>query len=126
MKRGMYCFWRVPKEAKVAAQKAKPKLDQLNLQLQNLLYERNYYMKEIRGCKDFKPKHEVSDLIDIEQFLEKAPEWNKTEPTQDSPVAHHKFMLQRLQFELQERKRFVSNIRWQPLSLTSVSDFAKI
>jgi hypothetical protein len=33
---------------------AKTRLDRANLQLQNQLYERNYYAKEIKSCHSFK------------------------------------------------------------------------
>ena len=33
---------------------AKAELDSLNLVLQNLLYEKSHYEKEIRTCEDFK------------------------------------------------------------------------
>src|SRR5689334_12652969 len=39
---------------KVDHQKEKVKLDQLNLQLQNLLYEKAHLKREIQACKDFK------------------------------------------------------------------------
>jgi hypothetical protein len=39
---------------KTETQNSKQKLDQLNLQLQNLLYEKNNLKKEILRCRDFK------------------------------------------------------------------------
>jgi hypothetical protein len=35
-------------------QKEKVKVDSLNLQLQNLIYEKNYLKREIQSCKDFR------------------------------------------------------------------------
>lgn len=41
-------------ESKAVTAESKHEVDQSNLQLQNLLYEKNYYNKEIASCQNFK------------------------------------------------------------------------
>lgn len=44
---------------------AKTELDSLNLVLQNLLYEKTHYEKEIRACQDFKFAPFLPDQISV-------------------------------------------------------------
>lgn len=41
------------KQSKITTAKAKLEMDAINLQLQNLLYERSHFEKEIINCQDF-------------------------------------------------------------------------
>lgn len=48
---------------------AKIRLDHANLQLQNHLYERNYYAKEIKTCHSFKYAQSLTDLISVRESI---------------------------------------------------------
>jgi chorismate mutase len=89
-------------QRRAAVRQAKAQLDSFNLQLQNLLYERNHYLNEIQQCRDYKAKHQVEDLIVEEDFLQQA--------TDTTSLAPHQVMLNRLTFELQERKRYAVGV----------------
>ncbi|MED6199102.1 THO complex subunit 5B [Stylosanthes scabra] len=43
------------------------------LHLYNLMYEKSYYVKAIKACKDFKSKYPDIDLVPQEQFFRDAP-----------------------------------------------------
>lgn len=81
---------------------AKLPVDYTTLQLNNLLYQKNHYLKAINACKDFKSKYPDIELVPEEDFYRDAPEEFKKDPAlkEDS----HKQMLERLNFELYQRK----------------------
>eukprot|EP01135_Chromosphaera_perkinsii_P007611 Nk52_evm67s914 gene=Nk52_evmTU67s914 len=82
-------------------------VDSLHLNLDNLLYERGHIRKEIMECKEFRSKHEEIDLVSLKEFYKNAPQ--KLTGSSDNPTAaeenSHKLTLNRLAWELQERKR---------------------
>lgn len=81
---------------------AKLPVDHTTLQLNNLLYEKNHYLKAINACKDFKSKYPDIELVPEENFFRDAPQEFKDDPSlKDDP---HKRMLERLNFELYQRK----------------------
>ncbi|XP_059084495.1 THO complex subunit 5 homolog [Tigriopus californicus] len=82
---------------------AKQKVDSLNLQLQNLLYELSHLQKEITKCQQFKSKHEDIDLIPVEEFHREAPE-SIVGAVKDSPANPHQLQLLRLDYENIQRK----------------------
>ncbi|CAM6091968.1 unnamed protein product [Calypogeia fissa] len=87
---------------KSETESAKLPVDHTTLQLHNLLYEKNYYLKAIKACKDFKSKYPDIDLVSEEEFFRDASEELKADPTlREDP---HKLNLQRLNFELHQRK----------------------
>ncbi|KAL3676328.1 hypothetical protein R1sor_026276 [Riccia sorocarpa] len=87
---------------KAETEAAKLPVDHTSLQLHNLLYEKNYYLKAIKACKDFKSKYPDIELVPEEEFFRDAPDELKVDPgIKDDP---HKLMLQRLNFELHQRK----------------------
>ncbi|KAL2608415.1 hypothetical protein R1flu_026988 [Riccia fluitans] len=87
---------------KAETDSAKLPVDHTSLQLHNLLYEKNYYLKAIKACKDFKSKYPDIELVPEGEFFRDAPDALKADPIlKDDP---HKLMLQRLNFELHQRK----------------------
>lgn len=81
---------------------AKLPVDYTTLQLNNLLYQKNHYLKAISACKDFKSKYPDIELVPVEDFYKEAPtEFKKDVSSRDDP---HKEMLERLNFELFQRK----------------------
>ncbi|XP_002964386.2 THO complex subunit 5A [Selaginella moellendorffii] len=88
---------------KVETEAAKSPLDRTTLQLHNLLYEKNHYLKAIKTCKDFKSKYPDIELVPEEEFFRDAPEELQSDPAiKNDP---HKLMLQRLNFEMHQRKQ---------------------
>ncbi|KAK3155378.1 hypothetical protein QOZ80_2BG0202480 [Eleusine coracana subsp. coracana] len=81
---------------------AKAPVDSTTLQLHNLLYEKNHYVKAIRACQDFQTKHPGIDLVPEEEFHHAAPA-DIREKTLAADAAHD-LMLKRLNFELVQRK----------------------
>lgn len=83
---------------KLETEAAKAPIDQITLQLHNLLYEKNHYVKAIKTCKDFRSKYPDIDLVPEETFFQSAPQELQSDPAlrDDS----HKLMIQRLKFEL--------------------------
>ena len=74
-------------------------LDSSNLALQNLLYERFHLEKEIASNDAFESIYQTIDLISEQEFIKQAPsELTATEEP-------HARMLNRLGYELNERKR---------------------
>ena len=82
----------------------KQKLDQLDLQLQNLLYEKNHLKKEILLCKEYKPTNKDIDLVPEKTFMENAP------PELLQFNGEHQKQMNRLTYELQERKRLSDKV----------------
>lgn len=83
---------------KAETERAKAPVDFTTLQLHNLLYEKNHYVKAIKACTDFKSKHPDIELVPEEEFFSGAPKEIK-----DTVVSHdpaHDLMLKRLNFEL--------------------------
>lgn len=79
---------------------AKLPVDHTTLQLHNLLYEKNYYLKAIKACKDFKSKYPDIDLVPEEDFFRDASDELKSDPSLKDDA--HKLNLQRLNFELHQ------------------------
>lgn len=82
------------------------KLDHNSLQLHNLVYEQQYYDKEIAGCINFQSS--VSDdklsCITREQFLQQAG-------PDVTALSAHEQELARLTHELQQRKRLKTDLQ---------------
>ncbi|PWA54493.1 THO complex, subunit 5 [Artemisia annua] len=81
---------------------AKAPVDFTTLQLHNLMYEKNHYVKAIKACKDFKSKYPDIELVPEEEFFKDAPDHIKN--SVQSKDSAHNLMLQRLNFELYQRK----------------------
>lgn len=78
---------------------SKVQLDQTTLQLQNLLYEKHHYEKEIRSCTSFR-----SEYTDDQLGLLPVKEFASTAPDLYTPDDAHQLMLNRLEHELALRK----------------------
>ncbi|KAK9073362.1 hypothetical protein SSX86_007686 [Deinandra increscens subsp. villosa] len=87
---------------KAETEHAKAPVDFTTLQLHNLMYEKNHYVKAIKACKDFKSKYPDIELVPEQEFFKDAPEQIKN-IVQSNDSAHN-LMLQRLNFELFQRK----------------------
>lgn len=85
---------------------AKAPVDFTTLQLQNLMYEKNHYVKAIKACKDFKSKYPDIDLVPEEEFFRDAPEDIKNSVI--SKDSAQNLMLKRLNFELFQVRSFYS------------------
>ncbi|KAJ0984521.1 hypothetical protein J5N97_002877 [Dioscorea zingiberensis] len=81
---------------------AKGPVDFTTLQLHNLMYEKNHYLKAIKACKDFRSKHQDIDLVPEEEFFRSAPEDIKGKVLASDGA--HDLMLKRLNYELFQRK----------------------
>ncbi|KAL3514529.1 hypothetical protein ACH5RR_027246 [Cinchona calisaya] len=87
---------------KAETERAKAPVDFTTLQLHNLMYEKNHYVKAIKACKDFKSKYPDIELVPEEDFFRDAPDDIKTSVISNDSV--HNLMLKRLNFELFQRK----------------------
>lgn len=85
---------------KAESERAKAPVDLTTLQLHNLMYEKNHYVKAIKACKDFKTKYPDIELVPEEEFFRDAPEEIKS-PVLSSDSAHN-LMLKRLNYELSQ------------------------
>ena len=97
----------VTEAKKEATDTDKLQADQFYLHLQNLMYERNHLRYEIEACKSFRSSHVDIDLISADEFVRSKPE-----ATAVRSEDHHAFMLQRLEDELEERKRLRAEVSW--------------
>ena len=84
----------------------KGRLEQAHLQLQNLLYEKEYYEKEIHACQSYQSafSDEQIGLVPVEEFKATPQQLNEigTDP--------HKLMLLRLHHENEKRKGLVQEL----------------
>ncbi|CAA0840671.1 THO complex subunit 5B [Striga hermonthica] len=87
---------------KAETERAKAPVDLTTLQLHNLMYEKNHYVKAIKACKDFKTKYPDIELVPEEDFFKDVTEDIKSS-TLSADVAHD-LMLKRLNYELYQRK----------------------
>ncbi|GJJ07465.1 hypothetical protein Clacol_001667 [Clathrus columnatus] len=81
---------------------ARQTMDHTHLGLQNLMYERRHFEKEIDKCRQFASIYQDISLYSLEEFLKLAPPELQTE---DILQTEHQLMLTRLNFELTERQR---------------------
>ncbi|KAF8928697.1 Fms-interacting protein-domain-containing protein [Dissophora ornata] len=73
----------------------------VDLGFQNIKYQRKYLLSEISRCHDMETLYQDVPLVPLEEFKERAPEHLVNGATDE-----HQLMLNRLRFELEERKRF--------------------
>ena len=59
---------------KEETEKAKAPVDFTTLQLHNLTYEKNHYLKAIKACRDFRSKYPSIELVSEEEFFRDAPD----------------------------------------------------
>lgn len=89
-------------------QKEKLQVDSNRLKLQNLIYEADHLKKEINKCFSFKSEDEDIELVTMEEFLELAPEGNRTE---EILVNEHSLRKARLDFELKQRQEYAKQCK---------------
>ncbi|CAM8979261.1 unnamed protein product [Rhodiola kirilowii] len=87
---------------KAETEKAKAPVDFRTLQLHNLMYEKNHYLKAIKACKEFRSKYPDIELVSEDEFIKDAPEDIKGAKISDDSA--HNVMLKRLSYELYQRK----------------------
>uniref|UniRef100_H2ZCI4 THO complex subunit 5 homolog n=1 Tax=Ciona savignyi TaxID=51511 RepID=H2ZCI4_CIOSA len=80
----------------------KQKLDNYNLQLENLQYEISHLRKEITKCLEFRSRHDDIQLVPVEDFYEEAPD--SIAKSSSTKSDEHKQTLARLDWELEQRK----------------------
>lgn len=88
--------------------RAKAPVDFTTLQLHNLMYEKNHYLKAIKACKDFRSKHQDIELVPEEEFFRSAPEDIKGKVLASDGA--HDLMLKRLNFELFQVLMFIYQV----------------
>jgi hypothetical protein len=87
---------------------SKTQLDQSSMQLQNLLYEKQHYEKEIQACRSF-----ASEVTDAQVDLAPVGE---LEASASEPIkatldgSEHRLMLARLQFEKAQRQQLAADL----------------
>ncbi|KAG9012639.1 hypothetical protein FRB94_005249 [Tulasnella sp. JGI-2019a] len=87
---------------------ARTKINETNLGLQNLMYERRYLEKEIEKCRSFAFIYQDVPLHSLEEFNALAPGSLRGPDAADD---EHQLMLNRLAFELSERERLEAKRR---------------
>lgn len=85
---------------KAETESAKAPVDFATLQLHNLLYEKNHYLKAIKACKDFRSKYPDIELVPEEEFVRDAPDDIRGGVL--SSDGAHDLMLKRLNYELHQ------------------------
>ena len=77
--------------------------DAAHLQLQNLLYEKNLLLNEIKSCDNFKtPEYDKIELVSTAIFDKNAPKKLTKIKESKNP---HEYLMNRLAYELMERKK---------------------
>ena len=93
-------------------QVAKKRVEETSLRLQNLQYEKNQLLNEIRRCRDFRTKE--TDNVDLmpltNYYKEKGIKQPKTNSKKKDADADHKMHLERLAHELTVRKRLAEEL----------------
>lgn len=89
--------------------KSKKQLEEAHLSLQNLMYEKQYYEKEIHANLSYRPQHseEAVGLIPEKEFLAEASEAARARIAAGD---EHTLMLERLQHELETRQSLAASL----------------
>ncbi len=106
------------RQAKQTTGEAKERMDREYLLLQNLVYEKQHLELELAQCRDLtyadnyrvfimahRTIYQNVPLVSVEEFMQTAPE-----ALRPSELSENQLMINRLQFELDERKRYFSVI----------------
>ncbi|SAM04550.1 hypothetical protein [Absidia glauca] len=89
------------RDSKQQTAEAKDDMDDKQVGLQNVMYEKRHIVEEIVKCREFRSVYQHVDLISLEDFLARAPEHY----LQDKEN-HHTLMINRLRFEQDERTSY--------------------
>jgi len=92
--------WEAVGRHKEEAKEANQSLDSADLLLQNLQYEKNHFLREIRHCRDFHGELAV-DLVDKAAFARTAPAELRAADEASDP---HQYHVNRLEHELRQRQ----------------------
>ncbi|KAI8390876.1 Fms-interacting protein-domain-containing protein [Radiomyces spectabilis] len=92
-----YAFGRM-RDSKQQTAEAKAAMDEAQLGLQNVLYEKRHILEEIVKCRDFRSVYQDIELVSLDDFRARAPAEYLDQ--QDNP---HALMINRLKFEQDER-----------------------
>ncbi|KAK8971375.1 hypothetical protein KSP40_PGU020503 [Platanthera guangdongensis] len=95
---------------KAETESAKAPVDFTTLQLHNLMYEKNHYLKAIKTCRDFRSKYPDIELVPEEEYFKNAPEDIKSKVLASDEA--HDLMLKRLNYELFQVQDEYSNAAW--------------
>ncbi|KAL1529448.1 hypothetical protein AB1Y20_000395 [Prymnesium parvum] len=93
--------WELVGELRARSQAANAAIDVADITLQNLQYQKNHFLREIRHCRAFRSDERSIDLLPIEQFAAVAPARLASVSHEDDP---HQFHLNRLELEELQRK----------------------
>ena len=93
--------WEIVGDIKARSQVANQAIDNADLKLQNLQYEKNHFLREIRHCRSFTSNERHIDLISTDQCMALAPAAMRS-VTQEEDA--HQFHVNRLTLEEQQRQ----------------------
>ncbi|KIJ56676.1 hypothetical protein M422DRAFT_149311 [Sphaerobolus stellatus SS14] len=83
---------------------ARHAMDQTHLGLQNLMYQKRHFEKEIEKCRQFASIYQDIPIYSLEEFLTLAPPEARSE---EALKDEHQLRLNRLSFELAERQKLL-------------------
>ena len=92
--------WERVAEAKAGTQRLSGDMDVEALRLQNLQYEKNHLVRQIKHCRDFTADETPIALVDEATFAASAPAELRAA---DKDAAPHEYLMGRMNFELQQR-----------------------
>eukprot|EP00299_Pterocystis_sp_00344_P018923 c9426_g1_i1.p1 GENE.c9426_g1_i1~~c9426_g1_i1.p1 ORF type:complete len:607 (+),score=158.86 c9426_g1_i1:39-1823(+) len=96
----------ITEDGREAANEAKKKTDQWHLKHQALQYQIHHYNTKIAQCREFKSSEADITLVPFQQFEAEAPPSLQVSP--EDRNHQHKLAINRLEFELIQRKRLVA------------------
>jgi hypothetical protein len=91
-------IWEKVAEAKDVCKAKSLDMDVADLRLQNLQYEKNHLVRQIRHCRDFHFDESTVQLVDEATFAKTAPAELRT------PGQPHEHLVNRMSHELQQRQ----------------------
>lgn len=87
----------------------KDRVDQIQLDIQNIFYQHKHLKNEIDRCRDFPTKHQQLDMVPIERFYADHPEFSSpsnatnNDNEETKALSDHELMLARLKDEQDRR-----------------------
>mmetsp|Transcript_13555 Transcript_13555/g.17587 ORF Transcript_13555/g.17587 Transcript_13555/m.17587 type:complete len:651 (-) Transcript_13555:104-2056(-) len=98
-------------------EKMKSKVENEHLQLQNLLYEKAYLLREIHRCRAFDlTETKKIELISLQEFK------NKAEVSLSEETDPHALQMNRLSYELQQRKQLLDDLKLKKVEKVKVQE----
>lgn len=94
--------WELVSVLKSRSQAANAAIDDADLKLQNLQYQKNHFQREIRQCRSFTSDERHIDLLPIHEFIAAAPPSLAGVTQEGDP---HQFHLNRLELEQMQRQQ---------------------